>query len=129
MSLSHQLLGEFVSVISRPRIDSGFSYIGIITAITLFSLFSLVAYQGLHIAHRFQRNSSILRLAIVEAVNSIESLKINQNYSEVNGLTLRKENFEIIHKVTEFNDQLYKILIEIRDLEQNEIFILETLAE
>ena len=83
----------------------------------------------MHIAHRFQRKSSILRLAIVEAVNSIESLKINQNYSEVNGLTLRKENFEIIHKVTEFNDQLYQILIEIRDLEQNEIFILETLAE
>ena len=41
----------------------------------------------------------MLRLAIVEAVNSIESLKINQNYSEVNGLTLRKENFEIIHKL------------------------------
>lgn len=114
---------------SRPRIDSGFSYIGIITAITFFSLFSLVAYQGLGIAHRFQKKSSMLRLAVVEAVNSIESLKINQNYSEVNGLTLRKENFEIIHKVTEFNDQLYQILIEIRDLEQNEIFILETLAE
>jgi hypothetical protein len=47
----------------------------------------------------------------------------------VNGLTLRKENFEIIHEVTEFNDQLYQILIEIRDLEQNEIFTLETLAE
>jgi hypothetical protein len=116
-------------VTSRPRIDSGFSYIGIITAITFFSLFSLVAYQGLGIAHRFQKKSSMLRLAVVEAVNSIESLKINQNYAEMKDLTLRKENLEINYKIFEFNEKLYHILIEVRDWEQNEILTLETLAE
>ena len=114
---------------SRPRIDSGFSYIGIITAITIISLFSLVAYQGLYIAHQYQKKSSLLRLAIVEAVHSIESLKINQNYADMNGFVLRKENFEITHKINEFKEDLYRVLIEVRDFEQNAIFTLETLVE
>ena len=116
-------------MINRHPNESGFSYIGVVIAITLFSLFSLAAYQGLHIAHRFQRKSSLLRLAIVEAVNSIESLKINQNYAEMNGNVLQKENFEINHKINKFEDDLYRVLIEVRDFEQNEIFTLETLVE
>ena len=116
-------------MISRLRTESGFTLIGMITTITLFSLFSLVAYQGLHIAHRFQKKSSLLRLAIVEAVNSIESLKINRNYTEMNRITVQKNSFEINYHINKFNEKLYQILIEVRDLEQNEIFTLETLAE
>jgi len=116
-------------VTSRHRTESGFTFIGTIITITFFSLFSLVAYQGLHIAHRFQKKSSLLRLAIVEAVNSIESLKINRNYTEMNGSTVQKNNFVINYHINEFNEKLYQIIIEVRDLEQNEIFTLETLAE
>ncbi len=109
--------------------DSGFTSIGMIIAITITAIFTLIAYQGLQMVNTYQHRSLLLRTAVVEGVNAIETMKIQKNYLDLHGVTIQKGNVEVYHEVTEFTPNLYKILIKVRDLCHNEIFSLETLAE
>jgi len=100
-----------------------------IIAITITAIFTLIAYQGLQMVNTYQHRSLLLRTAVVEGVNAIETMKIQKNYLDLHGVTIQKGNVEVYHEVTEFTPNLYKILIKVRDLCHNEIFSLETLAE
>ena len=116
-------------MINHHPTENGFTFIGTIITIIIFTLFTLIAYQGLQMINGYLRRSSLLRIAVVEGVNSLEMIKINKNYSDLHELTIQKENVEVYHRVTKFNPDLYRIFIEVRDLTHNAIFTLETLAE
>jgi hypothetical protein len=100
-----------------------------IIAITILTIFTLIACQGLQMVNTYQHRSVLLRTAAVEGVNAIETMKIQKNYLDLHGVTIQKGNIEIYHEVTEFTPEIYKILIKVRDLCHNEILSLETLAE
>jgi len=108
--------------------DEGFILISVLIALGIFSLLVLAIGQEINLMGKVERSSALKAKALVDAVNTMEALKQEENPASGSE---EKEGFMIESKVEEFSSQIYelKIKVTVEDKNGKEILSLQTLRE
>ena len=106
--------------------DEGFTLIGILIALCIFSFLILVVGQEINFIGKTQKSSTTKIKALIDAVNTMEELKNDE--VPASGKE-EKEEFVIESQVGEFSPEIYELKVMVEDKNGEEILSLQTLRE